>query len=106
MAKYLFQANYNANGIAGLRNEGGSSRQAMFTNMFNGLGGSIESFYYTFGSDDLIMIVDLPDDAAAVAASLAASAAGAINFRSTVLITPETIDEAVKRDVDYTPPKS
>ena len=50
------------------------------------------------------MIVDLPDDAAAVAASMAASAAGAISFKAIVLITPETVDEAARRTVNYTPP--
>ncbi len=106
MAKFMFQADYSAEGVAGLRKEGGSGRQAMFEKMFNEMGGTLESFYYAFGRDDLYMIVDLPDDAAAVAASLAASAAGAIRFRATVLVTPETVDEAVKRTVNYTPPQS
>ncbi len=106
MAKFLFQADYTPAGIAGLRNEGGSGRRDMFENMFAKLGGSLEAFYYAFGADDLYMIVDLPDDAAAVAASLAASAAGAISFRAIVLITPETVDEAVGREVDYSPPQA
>ena len=104
MPKYLFQADYNAQGTAGLLSEGGSGRRAMFEEMFAGLGGTIESFYYAFGREDLYMIVDLPDDAAAVAASLNASAAGAITFGATVLITPETVDEAVSRNVTYRPP--
>ena len=76
----------------------------MFERMFSEMGGTIESFYYAFGADDLYMIVDLPDDAAAVAASMAASAAGAISFKAIVLITPETVDEAARRTVNYTPP--
>ena len=106
MAKFLFQADYTPAGIAGLRNEGGTGRREMFENMFEGMGGTIESFYYAFGRDDLYMIVDLPDDAAAVAASMAASAAGAISFRAIVLITPETVDEAARRTVDYSPPQA
>ena len=106
MAKFMFQADYTPAGIAGLQKEGGSGRRAMFENMFAKLGGSIEAFYYAFGADDLYMIVDLPDDAAAVAASMAASAAGAISFRAIVLITPETVDEAARREVDYSPPQA
>ena len=104
MAKFLFQADYTPEGVAGLRREGGTGRRAMFERMFAEMGGIIESFYYAFGVDDLYMIVDLPDDAAAVAASMAASAAGATSFRAIVLITPETVDEAARRTVNYTPP--
>ena len=105
MAKFLFQADYTPEGVAGLRNEGGTARREMFEGMFKEMGGTVEAFYYAFGADDLYMIVDLPDDAAAVAASMAASAAGAISFRAVVLITPETVDEAAKRAVNYTPPQ-
>ena len=69
--------------------------------MFADMGGSLEAFYYGFGAEDLYMIVDLPDDAAAAAASMAVSSAGAIVARITVLITPETIDEATRRAVNY-----
>lgn len=106
MAKFMFQADYTPVGIAGLRKEGGTGRREMFEKMFSEMGGTIESFYYAFGADDLYMIVDLPDDAAAVAASMAASSVGAISFRAIVLITPETVDEAAKRTVNYTPPQA
>ena len=106
MPKYLFQAGYTLEGIAGLQREGGTGRRAMFQQMFAEMGGTLESFYYGFGADDLYMIVDLPDDAAAAAASMAISSAGAIVARITGLITPETIDEAVGRSVNYRPPGS
>ena len=106
MPKYLFQADYSAEGTAGLLREGGTGRRAMFEEMFAELGGTLEVFYYAFGRDDLYMIVDLPDDAAAVAASLRVSAAGAITFGATVLIEPETVDEATQRSVTYRPPGS
>ena len=104
MPKYLFQADYTQEGTVGLLREGGTGRRAMFEGMFAELGGTVEAFYYAFGKDDLYMIVDLPDDAAAVAASLRVSAAGAITFGATVLIEPETVDEATQRNVTYRPP--
>ena len=52
------------------------------------------------------MIVDPPDQAAAAAVSMAVSSAGAIVLKATVLITPETIDEAIGRNVNYRPPGS
>lgn len=106
MAKYLFQADYTAEGLAGLHREGGTGRRAMFERMFADMGGTLEAFYYAFGADDLYMIVDLPDDASAVAASMVVTSAGAISFKATVLVTPETIDEATRRTVTYRPPGS
>ena len=40
----------------------------------------------------------------ATAASLAINASGAVNLKTTVLITPEEVDEAVKKSVPYRPP--
>ncbi|MDE2900422.1 MAG: GYD domain-containing protein [Chloroflexota bacterium] len=104
MPKYLFTADYTASGIAGLQKEGGTGRRDMFSAMFEGLGGKMEAFYYGFGADDLYIIVDLPDDASAAAASMEVAKAGAITFRATVLITPETMDEAAGKAVTYRPP--
>ena len=104
MPKYLFTADYTAAGIAGLQKEGGTSRRDMFAAMFEELGGSMESFYYGFGGDDLYIIVDLPDDASAVAASMEVAKAGAISFRATVLLTAETVDEACNKPVTYRAP--
>ncbi len=70
------------------------------------MGGRLEAFYYAFGDSDIYVIADLPDEAAATAASLVVGASGAGNVKSTVLITPETVDEAVGRTVDYRPPGS
>ena len=104
MAKFLFQADYTPEGIEGLQREGGTGRRAMFERMFAEMGGTLEAFYYAFGDDDLYMIVDLPDDASAVAASMVVSSVGAIILKATVLVTPETVDEASKRTVNYRPP--
>ena len=104
MPKYLFTADYTASGARGLLSEGGTGRRAMFAQMLAGLGGSMEAFYYGFGADDLYIIADLPDDASATAAALNIGAAGAIGIRTTVLITPETVDEAAGKSVNYRAP--
>ena len=70
------------------------------------MGGSLEAFYYAFGDSDIYVIADLLDEAAATAASLVVGASGAGSVKTTVLITPETVDEAVGRTVDYRPPGS
>ena len=57
-----------------------------------------------FGGDDFLAIADLPDNASAAAISLAVSASGAIRSQTTVLLTPEEIDAAAKKTVDYRAP--
>lgn len=105
MPKYLFTASYTQEGVKGLLKEGGSSRKETLDNLIRGMGGSMEAFYYAFGGDDAVVIVEFPDDATATGVSLAISASGAVkNVQTTVLIDPETIDEAIKKTVDYRPP--
>ncbi len=104
MAKYMLRAGYSREGLAGLIREGGTGRRAALTETIEGAGGTLESFYYAFGECDLYMIADLPDDASAAAVSLAISAVGAIDVNITVLVTPETLDAAVAKNVSYRPP--
>ena len=104
MGKYLIRANYTQSGLAGLLKEGGSRRRAALAQTIEGAGGTLESLYYAFGGRDLYITADLPDDATATAVSLAVGAAGALNVDITVLITPETVDEAVKKNISYRAP--
>ena len=67
-------------------------------------GGSLEALYYTFGERDVLIVADLPDDAAATAISLTIGATGALEMSVVVLVTPETVDEALRRSVTYRPP--
>ena len=106
MPKYLFQANYTAQGVRGLLKEGGSSRRQVFEDIASEQGGALESFYYAFGGTDLYMTFDLPDTATAAAVSLSISAGGALSITTTQLITPEEIDEACEKTVSYRPPGS
>ena len=104
MAKYLLRANYTQQGLAGLLKEGGSGRRKALTHTVEGVGGTVEAMYYAFGDCDLYLIVDLPDEKSAAALSLAIGAAGALDLKITVLVTPETIDEAVAESVSYRAP--
>ena len=105
MAKYLVSASYTSEGVKGLLADGGTKRREAIDNLVTGMGGSVESFYYAFGSDDVYIIVDLPDHASMTAISLAVVASGAVgNVNTTVLITPEEVDEATQKTINYTPP--
>lgn len=104
MPKYLFQGSYTEQGVKGLVKEGGSKRREVMDQVANGLGGKLEAFYYAFGGDDLVIIVDLPSAIDATAVSLFINARGAFKSRTTVLITPEEVDAATKKTVNYRPP--
>ncbi|MCY4573207.1 MAG: GYD domain-containing protein [Gemmatimonadetes bacterium] len=101
MAKYMFKTSYTQSGLKGLLAEGGTGREAALRQTIEGAGGTLEGFYYAFGECDLYLIADLPDEAAATALSLNIAAAGALTVSVTVLLTPETVDEAVGKSVPY-----
>ena len=104
MPKYLFQVSYTAAGAAGVLRDGGSKRRAAAEGLVGSLGGTLEAMYFAFWETDAFAIVDLPDNAAAAAASLAAAGSGAMTGKITVLLTAEELDEASQRGVTYTPP--
>ncbi len=104
MPKYLLQVTYTAEGTKGLLKDGGSKRRAAAQAAVESLGGKIESFYYAFGDSDALVIADLPDAASVAALSLTLAASGSMTNKTTVLLTPEEIDSAVKKSPAYTPP--
>ena len=104
MPKYLLEVDYFAAGNAGLAEGGGTARQQTVENMVKGLGGKVESFYFTFGIRDAIVIADLPDNVTAAAISIACSATGSVAYKTTVLLTPAELDAASEKTVAYTPP--
>lgn len=104
MPKYLVQASYTAEGTRGLLRDGGSKRRASAEEAIRSLGGRLEAFYFAFGEIDVFAIADMPDNVSAAAVSLAVSASGAVHLKTTVLLTPEEMDQATRKTVSYRPP--
>lgn len=104
MPKYLVQANYATEGIKGLLKEGGSSRAANLEQTIKSMGGTIEAFYYAFGDTDVYVIADLPDNASVAALTLTIAATGTVTTRTIVLITPQEVDQAVKKHPSWRAP--
>jgi uncharacterized protein with GYD domain len=98
------EASYTAEGAKGLATEGGSSRRKTVEEMVKGLNGTLEAFYYAFGMSDVFLIVDVPDAVTAAAVSLAINQTGAVQLKTHVLMTPEEMDQAAKKTVNYRPP--
>jgi uncharacterized protein with GYD domain len=104
MPKYMVHASYTAEGAKGLLKEGGTSRRKATETLLASVGGKLEAFYFTFGDEDAVLIVDVPDQVAATAIGLAVNASGAVQTRTSILIAPEEVDEATKRAVHFHPP--
>jgi len=104
MGKYLIQANYVGEGIKGLLKEGGLSRRKVVDELMASVGGKTESFYFAFGDTDAFVIVDVPDNVTAAAVALTVGASGLVNLKTTVLMTPEEVDQAIKKSPSYRAP--
>ena len=106
MAKYLIRASYTTEGVKGLIKDGGSKRVRAVEEALGPLGGKVESFYFALGEDDVYLVLDAPDHATVTAVSLATNASGAVKVKTTALMTPQDMDEAVKKTVAYKSPGS
>jgi uncharacterized protein with GYD domain len=104
MPKFLIQASYTLEGVKGLRSAGGSSRRDAVAHALETAGGSLEHFYFAFGDYDAFVVADLPDAEAAAAVALTVNAAGGATTKTVLLLTPEEVDAAAQRSVDYRPP--
>ncbi|MEQ7127209.1 GYD domain-containing protein [Actinopolymorpha sp. B11F2] len=106
MAKFLVEANYTASGAKGLLKEGGTGRQAVVQDVCAQLGGKVEALYFAFGDHDLYSILEFPDNVSMAAVGLAVKASGAVDTRTIVLLTPEEVDAAARKPVDFRAPGS
>lgn len=96
MAKYLIKASYSVDGLKGVMT---TVEQAVA-----GVGGSLESFYFAFGGEDVYVTVDVPDNTAAMA-SVGAPAPSKATL-PVVLPSPSEVGKAVNVAIDHAPPGS
>ncbi len=104
MPKYLLKVNYIGEGVKGFMSEGGTKRRQEAEAVARSAGGRLEAYYFAFGDVDCYAIGDMPDAATAAAMVLKLNASGRVKVTTTVLMTPEEVDEATKKSIDYRPP--
>ena len=104
MPKYLIQASYTTEGIQGLVKDSASGRRADVQSAVKALGGKVDAFYYAFGADDVVIILDLPDNITAAAVGLNTAGSGAVRVRTTPLLTVEDVDKALEVKMQYRAP--
>lgn len=104
MPKFLGHGSYTEAGIKGLLKEGGTKRRETLKQAIESLGGKLEAFYFAFGDNDFYFIADTPDNVSVLTGSLLSNASGTVKLKNIVLITPEDVDQAVKKTMDWRPP--
>jgi uncharacterized protein with GYD domain len=105
MPKYMVKGSYSPEGLKGVIKGGGSARRAALVQAVQSVGGKLEALYFAFGSDDVYVIVDAPDNISVASVTMAAGASGALSrLETVVLLTPEEVDQAAKKAVSYRAP--
>jgi uncharacterized protein with GYD domain len=101
--KYLWKASYTPAGARGVAKDGGSSRVDAVKKAVESVGGTLDAFYFAFGGADAYVIADLPDNETAAAIALTVNQSDRASVETVVLVTPEEMDAAAKKDVDFRP---
>ena len=105
MPKYLVQAQVTKDGVRDVLSKAkGTGLRAAVTNFAESAGGRIEAFFFAFGQYDGVVIAEFPDNASAVAVSVAAAGAGIVHLTMTPLITPDEMDRAVEKSATLAVP--
>ena len=104
MPKYMYQAKYSVEGYRGLLKDTPSGRRKAVELAVQALGGKVESFHYCFGGDDVVVILEMPDNITAAGLALNVSASGMVHGRLTTLMTVEDTDKALGVNANYMPP--
>lgn len=92
MAYYLLLATFTSESWAALAKNPQDPRvrhEAMMKNV----GGTMESYWFTFGDYDVATIIQVPDNVTAAAISIAASAAGGVKAVKTIPLM--TVEEGI-----------
>ncbi len=106
MARYLTQVSYTSDAMSHLISTP-QDRGAVIRDLFQRLGGVVETFDFCFGDYHVATIAEFPDNESVEAIMMAVYAGGAIkDFKVTVLIPMEEAVRAMTRAhaAGYQPP--
>jgi uncharacterized protein with GYD domain len=106
MPLYMAQFAYTVDAWAAFT-KNPENRTAALQDLAKKVGAKVEALYYSFGDYDGFVIIDAPDEATVTAMLLAALAPGHLRAtKTTVLMRPETMVEAMKKagEISYPGP--
>ena len=92
----MYSGSYTKKGVKGLLEEGGTARRDETIRMVASLGGEVEAYYWCYGKDDFVAIMDFPDHTTVTGMALNIAASGTFTGNLTPLISVEEMDEMVK----------
>ena len=99
MSKFMYSGSYTKKGVKGLLEEGGTARRDETVRIVESLGGTVEAYYWGYGSTDFLAIMEFPDHTTVTGMALNIAASGSFQGNITPLITVEEMDEMVKVSV-------
>ncbi len=108
MAFYMFQGRYSPASIKAMVSEP-QDREASARKLAESVGGKLHSFFFAFGQDDIVAILEVPNDEAAAALALTIGASGGFSGGATTkLMTAKeamsAMSAAKKAAASYKPP--
>jgi uncharacterized protein with GYD domain len=97
MAYYMYEPSFTPEAWAKMVKEP-QNREAAIRPVIEKLGGRLIGYWMAFGESDAVVIVQMPDNVSAAAASLAATAGGAVkSLKTTVLMSVDEGLEAMRK---------
>jgi uncharacterized protein with GYD domain len=93
MSTYVFFGKYTAESLRGIS----AKRTEEADTLIRGLGGEIKAAYALLGETDLLFVVELPGNDAAIKASAGLTKLTGIGFRTSPALTIEEFDRLMAR---------
>ncbi len=108
MGKYALIGGYTSDAWAKMIDNPGD-RVAAVRKTAEAVGAKLDTFFWSFGDDDYLAIIDAPDDVTAGSLAIAVGSSGSLrNLRTIKLITPEegrkVLEKAKAAKAVYAPP--
>jgi uncharacterized protein with GYD domain len=94
MPKFLYTGQYSAEGLEGSLEEGFAAREAYVRQTLESMGATVEGFYWSYGKNDVVLIVDAPAPVALSFAMVVSSQDDSVQLETTPLLTAADLDEA------------
>lgn len=108
MPMYMFQARYTAAALKSMV-DNPQDREAAARPLVEAVGGNLHHLFFCFGAEDVVALIEAPDDTAMAACALAVGASGSFSGGATTkLMTAgeamEAMTAANKASTIYKPP--
>ena len=106
MPRYLLRISASADTWAAMIKDPSDRLEANRT-VVESMGGKLEGYYFVVGENEIVELIEMPDDVSMEAITMAILASGAVeSIKTSTLLTAEEAIEAMRRagNVGYRPP--